>query len=63
VKALIDAGTCSSVVSTVCGDSATTSLGYYETFVYNGKRVVIISGVPKHQSEYSQTQPNPNKRC
>jgi hypothetical protein len=63
VKALIDAGTCSSVqTTTICG-SASNSYGYYETFTYKTYRVVIISGVPTHNAEYSQTMPNPNTRC
>ena len=63
VKALIDAGTCASITtSTVCGSSSTSS-AYYETFVYNNKRVVISSGVPNHNAEYNQTLVNPNTRC
>jgi hypothetical protein len=64
VKALIDAGTCASVTttSTICGSSSLSS-SYYETFVYNNYRVVIISGVPNHAAEYNQTKVNPNTRC
>ena len=63
VKALIDAGTCASITtSTVCGSNS-TSAAYYETFVYNNKRVVISSGVPNHNAEYNQTVVNPNTRC
>jgi len=63
VKALIDAGTCASVVKlSYCG-SASQAYAYYETFAYKTFRVVIISGVPSHNAEYGQTQPNPNVRC
>ena len=63
VKALIDAGTCSSVSTlSYCG-SASQAYAYYETFAYKTFRVVIISGVPSHNAEYSQTQANPNVRC
>jgi hypothetical protein len=64
VKALIDAGTCSSVTttSTICGNSS-LSYSSYETFTYNNYRVVIISGVPNHAAEYSQITTNPNTRC
>jgi hypothetical protein len=63
VKALIDAGTCSSVSTTsICGDDS-TSYSYYETFVYGSYRVVIITGVPDHDAEYNQTTTNPNTRC
>ncbi len=60
---MIDAGTCSSVSTlSICG-SAADSYAYYETFTYKTYRVVIISGIPNHKSEYDQTQPNPNLRC
>jgi hypothetical protein len=64
VKALIDAGTCSSVTttSTICGNSS-LSYSSYETFTYNNYRVVVISGVPNHAAEYSQITANPNTRC
>ena len=64
VKALIDAGTCSSVTttSTICGDASISS-SFYETFTYNNYRVVIMSGVPNHLAEYNQTRVNPNTRC
>ena len=64
VKALISAGTCASVTttSTICGNASISS-SYYETFVYNNYRVVIISGVPNHAAEYNQTSVNPNTRC
>ena len=64
MKALIDAGTCSSVTttSTICGDASINS-SYYETFTYNNYRVVIMSGVPNHLAEYNQTRVNPNTRC
>merc|ERR1712018_407721 len=66
VKALIDAGTCSSVSTTSnCGDDAA---GYYETFEYNGNRVIIVSGAPDHEAESelfmgSSGRFNPNVRC
>jgi len=65
VKALIDSGTCSSTsVTSNCGDSAT---GYYETFEYNGQRVIIVSGAPNHAAEselfISSGFFNPNSRC
>ena len=61
VKALIDAGTCEEISSNSnCGDEAT---GYYQTFEYNGNRIVISSGAPDHDAEYDQTKPNPNSRC
>ena len=63
VKALIDAKTCNTVKNlTICGTDS-DSYSYYENFTYKNNRVIIISGVPNHKSEYSQTQPNPNKRC
>ena len=65
VKALIDAGTCDGVTTTTtCGSSAT---GYYETFEYNGERVIIVSGAPDHAAEtdlfLSDGFFNPNIRC
>jgi len=68
VKALIDAGTCSSVsTNSNCGDDAE---GYYETFEYNGNRVIIVSGAPDHEAESELFIPqseggrfNPNVRC
>ena len=61
VKALIDAGTCEEISSNSnCGDDAT---GYYQTFEYNGNRIVVSSGAPDHDAEYDQTKPNPNSRC
>ena len=65
MKALIDSGTCSSTsVTSNCGDSAT---GYYETFEYNGQRVIIVSGAPNHAAEselfISSGFFNPNSRC
>ena len=65
VKALIDAGTCADVESTSnCGDDAE---GYYETFEYNGQRVIIVSGAPNHAAEselfLSDGYFNPNSRC
>ena len=65
MKALIDAGTCSSTtVTSNCGTNAT---GYYETFEYNGSRVIIVSGAPNHEAEselfISTGYFNPNTRC
>ena len=41
---LIDAGTCADLtVSTNCDTDVT---GYFETFEYNGNRVIISSGAP-----------------
>jgi len=62
VKALIDAGTCEDISSNSnCGDEAT---GYYQTFEYNGNRIVISSGAPDHDAEYGQANGgNPNTRC
>jgi len=60
-KALIDAGSCDSVASNgICGPIAES---YYKVFEYNGKRVVISSGVPDHPAETDQVKPNPNIRC
>ena len=60
-KALIDAGSCDSVTSNgICGPIAES---YYKVFEYNGKRVVISSGVPDHPAETDQVKPNPNIRC
>merc|ERR1712027_3223 len=62
VKALIDAGTCEDISSNSnCGDEAT---GYYQTFEYNGNRIVISSVAPDHDAEYGQANGgNPNSRC
>jgi len=68
VKALIDAGTCASVeTNDNCADDAS---GYYETFEYNGQRVIIVSGAPDHDAESELFIPkseggyfNPNTRC
>ena len=65
VKALIDAGTCADVeTGDACGDDAT---GYYETFEYNGQRVIIVSGAPNHDAESTLFDSdgffNPNTRC
>jgi len=49
VKALIDAGTCNDLtLTTDCEDEA---VGYYESFEYNGQRVIISSGAPNHAAE------------
>jgi len=63
VKALIDAGTCNSVTTTTTCGSSSNSSSYYETFVYNGYRVVLVTGVPNHNAEYGQIKVNPNTRC
>ena len=47
--ALIDAGTCDSL--TVSENCDTDVTGYFETFEYNGNRVVISSGAPNHAAE------------
>ena len=66
VKAAIDAGTCASISSeTTCDTSA---ISYYETFEYNGNRVIISSGSPSHDAENGEMyitggQLNPNRRC
>jgi len=49
VMELIDAGTCADLtVSTNCDTDVT---GYFETFEYNGNRVIISSGAPNHAAE------------
>ena len=65
MKALIDANSCGSVsTNDNCGDDAT---GYYETFEYNGNRVIIVSGAPDHDAEselfIEGGRFNPNTRC
>merc|ERR1711963_155456 len=65
VKALIDANSCGSVsTNDNCGDDA---MGYYETFEYNGNRVIIVSGAPDHDAEselfVDGGRFNPNTRC
>lgn len=69
VKALIDAGTCANTTTNheACGTNATS---YYSTFIYNGQRVVVISGAPNTYAEVETYVPaseggyiNPNKRC
>lgn len=61
VKALIDAGSCPSVVTgSNCGDDA---VGYYNEFVYNAERVIISSGAPDHEAEHDAENANPNVRC
>ena len=62
---MIDADTCSAVSTTSnCGSAA---IGYYETFEYNGERVIIVSGAPNHAAEteffLSDGKKNPNTRC
>ena len=46
--------------SSNCGDDAT---GYYEEYVTDNARYVIVSGAPKHEAEYNQEKANPNTRC
>ena len=65
VKALIDSNTCASISSSsTCSDNA---ISYYETFEYNGNRVIISSGAPSHDAENVLLQSdgffNPNDRC
>ena len=42
-------------------------MGYYETFEYNGNRVIIVSGAPDHDAEselfIEGGRFNPNTRC
>jgi len=66
VKAAIDAGTCASISSETTCD--TDAISYYETFEYNGNRVIISSGSPSHDAEDGNMyitggQLNPNRRC
>ena len=61
VKALIDAEACEEVSSNNnCGDDA---MGFYETFEYNGDRIIVSSGAPDHEAEHDSERPNPNTRC
>jgi len=62
VKGYIDAGTCTTRVSSTgnCGDSATS---FYHEMTYNGKRVIISNQVPDHDAEHDQLHVNPNTRC
>ena len=46
--------------SSTCGDDAT---GYYEEYVTDDARYVIVSGAPAHEAEYDQEMANPNTRC
>merc|ERR1712142_512836 len=69
VNALIDSGTCADIeTSSACGDAADAE-SYYETYVYNGKRVIITSGSPNHAAEGNRKmllddgELNPNTRC
>ena len=57
-KALIDAGTCDTVVasSSKCGDDA---ISYFADFEYNGYRVIISSGIPDHDAEHVMLVSNP----
>ena len=49
VRNLIRAGTCEAVANgDNCGDAAE---GYYDSFIYNGNRVIISSGAPNHACE------------
>ena len=61
VKGYIDAGTCDSVYTgTLCGTNGTS---YYNSFEYNGYRVIIASGIPDHDAENDALVSNPNTRC
>merc|ERR1739844_73665 len=46
--------------SSNCGDDAS---GYYEEYVTDDARYVIVSGAPAHDAEYDQAHVNPNTRC
>merc|ERR1712122_45445 len=46
--------------SSTCGDDAT---GYYEEYVTDDARYVIVSGAPSHEAEYDQEMANPDTRC
>jgi len=46
--------------SSNCGDDAS---GYYEEYVTDDARYVIVSGAPEHDAEYDQEHANPNTRC
>jgi hypothetical protein len=57
----LKAGTCGAVsTGTKCGTNGTS---YYKSFTYNGKRVIIVSGIPDHSAETGQIKANPNTRC
>jgi len=59
--AYLKAGTCSSVsANNNCGTNGTA---YYKSFTYNGKRIIIISGIPDHAADTGQVKANPNVRC
>lgn len=65
VKAAIDSNQCASISSeSTC---ETNAISYYETFEYNGNRVIISSGAPSHAAETELYDPsgrlNPNRRC
>jgi len=62
-KELIDSGSCPDVESNgnCYPDSDLTS--YFSTFTYNGKRVMVTSGVPDHEAEDEMVKANPNRRC
>ena len=67
VKDLIDSNTCAAVsANSNCGTAAES---YYETFEYNGQRVIIVSGAPNHLAEtdaccfLEDGAMNPNTRC
>lgn len=67
VKALIDSGACAAI-SSVEDECDTDATSYYETFTYNGKRVIISSGAPNHDAENGTMyvtggKLNPNRRC
>ena len=46
--------------SSNCGDDA---IGYYEEYVTDDARYVIVSGAPEHEAEFDQEKANPNTRC
>jgi len=61
VKSYIDSGSCAEVSTGArCGDSAES---YYSEFQYNGRRIVVSSGIPDHEAEHDQFFVNPNTRC
>ena len=61
VKGYIDAGTCDSVYTgTLCGTNGTS---YYNSFEYNGYRVIISSSIPDHDAEEDAIVTIPNVRC
>jgi len=61
-KELIDAGIChrETADTSACGDGATS---YYTEFEYNGRRVIVSSGIPDHPAEKDPIHPVPDARC